>query len=72
MTLQELQTLFPPTSNGYASGRMPIAFVNANLGEIKQIVKCNKLRRFYRGPRPFRGATDTHKEDAVAMLLYKA
>lgn len=68
MTLKELQTLFPP-SFGYATGRMPIEFVNANLGDIKRIVKEHKLRRFYRGPRPYRHATDTRKADAVAMLL---
>jgi len=68
MTLQELQALFPPV-NGYKTGRIPIDFVNSHISEIKQIVKDNKLRRFYRGPRAFRGATDTHKADAVAMIL---
>ena len=69
MTLQELQTLFPPSKFSRGTGRIPIDFVNSHLAEIKQIVKENKLRRFYRGPRPFRGATDTRKADAVAMIL---
>jgi hypothetical protein len=71
MNLAELQLLFPVTNNTMMTGRIPMSFVNEHLDEIKQIVKDNSLRRFYRGPRPFAYATDTRKADAVAMILYR-
>ena len=79
MNLAELQSLFPVVNrpnvfSTMQTGRIPMQFVNEHLAEIKQIVKENNLRRFYRGPRCrayFGCASDTLKADAVAMILYR-
>jgi hypothetical protein len=72
MNLQELQKIYPPKRPGRVTGLIPMSFVENHLLDIKKIVKVNGLRRFYRGPRPWRGATMTHKCDAFGMFLRKA
>lgn len=70
MELTDLQRQFPKTKRGVLlTGEIPMSFVNAHLAEIKEIVRKEQLRRFYRGPRPFFQASDTHKEDARGMVL---
>ena len=72
MNLQELQTLFPNTGGNHSlTGRIPMSWVEANKEVIKTIVKENKLRRFYRGPRGRSwDQTSTWKQDAKDMVLY--
>jgi hypothetical protein len=70
MELTDLQRQFPKTKQGaLLTGVIPMSFVDAHLAEIKEIVRKEQLRRFYRGPRPFYKASDTHKDDAHGMVL---
>lgn len=72
-SLQDLQNLFPKSSKNCATtGRIPMSFLAANEREIAKIVKENKLRRIYRGPRVYDLQSFTHKDDAEAVLLYRA
>jgi len=70
MELEELKSQFPKTGRTSAvTGLIPMSFVNAHLSEIKELVSKENLRRFYRGPRAFRGATTTRRADAHSMVL---
>lgn len=71
MTLYELQTLFPKTrQNEAVTGYIPMAWVNQHMDELAELIKNEGLRRFYRGPRPDRYATDTRRDSAEFMVLY--
>lgn len=70
MELDDLQRQFPKTKPGAAlTGLIPMTFVNAHLSEIKELVSKENLRRFYRGPRTYNGATMTRRANAHSMVL---
>jgi hypothetical protein len=73
MNLQSLQNLFPKSrKNGATTGNIPMSFLVANEQAIAKIVKEEKLRRIYRGPRGvYDDQSFTHKADATAVLLYR-
>ena len=72
LTLDELKEMFPRT-RGVAgvTGYIPMDFVEANLPALAKIVKDNKLRRLYRGPRPRKSQVTTMRGDAHSMVLYR-
>ncbi len=77
MTLTELQNIFPNTRENQAStGLIPISYFNENESEIRQVLRANNMRVYYRGPRPQSPArrslypTTTRRENAVSVVAY--
>lgn len=77
VTLSTLKTFFAPAKGTSAIvGRMPIAVFNELEPEIRKVMKANKLRAWYRGPRKSNAAniinpTTTRRIDATHVMLYR-
>lgn len=71
ITLNTLKTGFERKGkNSAVSGLIPMDWFVANEVEIRKILRENKMRVWFRGPRPFRFATATLREHATHALVY--
>ena len=69
MTLEELKSKFPKSNNSNAViGKMPMDFFLSNEKDIRQVMKQERLRTYYRGKRNNR--YDTYKADATGVVFY--
>lgn len=71
MNLATIQALYPKVKNNQAvTGTIPIEDYYRNEEEISEVIRAERLHRFYRGPR----ATNrfrTLKADATGVVLYR-
>lgn len=77
-TLNLLKTLFPRSGDNCArTGRIPMDFFEQNEREIREVMRENKLRAIYRGPRVSNQLSRrmdtpsmTRRCDATHVMLY--
>lgn len=77
-TLDILKAMFPREGGNCArTGRIPMAFFEANESEIRAVMREHKLRAIYRGPRvsnqvkyKFSVPSMTRRCDATHVMLY--
>lgn len=74
ITLASIRATYPKTrKNNALTGFIPMEVFNKYEEEIRLVCKQEGgLRVFYRGPRPWDGATWTRRADATHAVLYYA